>query len=66
MEERAEYIEEQKEKNMIAQCAHRGASKPKEERENLGDDVAEIEAYNKRHGASLSYGKWRAMVEGRT
>lgn len=28
MEERAEYIEEQKEKNMIAQCAHRGASKP--------------------------------------
>lgn len=28
VEERAEYIEEQKEKNMIAQCAHRGASKP--------------------------------------
>ena len=28
MEERAEYIEGQKEKNMIAQSAHRGASKP--------------------------------------
>ena len=149
MEEHAEYIEEQKEKNMIAQSAHRGASKPawrmsgpngdvvtwpslprvydrlkyitngldaaeiaqkigstrhavyqqfgraeklskeilakyaqafgcplpwlmgetkkpKEERENLDDDVAEIEAYNERHGTALSYGKWRAMVEGRT
>ena len=28
MEERAEYIEDQKEKNMIAQSVHRGASKP--------------------------------------
>lgn len=49
-----------------ADKAYRERHKPKEERENLDDDVAEIEAYNERHRTALSYGKWRAMVEGRT
>lgn len=48
-----------------ADKAYRERHKPKEDRESLDDDVAEIEAYNDRHGAALSYGKWRAMVEGR-
>lgn len=49
-----------------ADKACRERHKPKEERESLDGDVAEIEAYNDRHGTALSYGKWRAMVEGRT
>lgn len=43
----------------------RAKRKPIEKPESLDDDVALIEEINRKHGAHLSYGRYRAKMEGR-
>ena len=45
-----------------ANKAYHERHKLKEERENLDDDVAEIEAYNERHSAAFNWGKRNGMA----